>query len=158
MLAYLLLVLAQVIGLLMIPFGAPGVWLQIAALGAYGWWTEFAMFGPIPLFVLVIVAVAAELASLVLSSKSLDTQLRRRVGFTGLAGAGAGAAIGIPVPLLGSLFGALLGAFVGSILGTLGPRVERSGCGALGGLLVATSLKAAAGFAAAVFTLFIFPN
>ena len=155
MLAHLLLGVAQAIGLLMIPFGAPGVWLQLAALAAFGWWTDFAVVGPIPILILVILALAAELAALALSSKSLDAKLRRRVGLSGFAGGGAGAAIGIPVPLLGSMFGALVGALVGSTLGTLGARAERSGCGALGGLLVATSLKTAAGFAVAAFTFFM---
>jgi hypothetical protein len=157
-LAYVLLGLAQVIGLLMIPFGAPGVWLMIAALAAFGWWTGFALVGPIPILLLAVVALAAELAALTLSSGTFDERFRRRVAFSGFFGGGAGAAIGIPLPLPGSLFGAFFGALIGSLLGTLGARAvqtEGSGCAAIGGLLVATSMRTAAGFAVAASTFFM---
>jgi hypothetical protein len=150
--AYVLLGLAQVTGLLMIPFGAPGVWVQLAALLGFAWWTDFAVIGVIPILILTIVALAAELAALALSgSKAFETKIRRRVGFAGLAGGGAGAAVGVPLPVLGSVFGALLGAFVGSPVGTFGTRVQRSSYAAMGGLLIATALKTAAGLAVAIF-------
>ncbi len=153
MLAYLLLALAQTLGVLAIPFGAPGLWLQVAALGLYGWWTEFTTFGTVPLVLLFFVALAAELAELPLVGGRIPRSVRRRPGLAAVAGATAGAVLGEFFPLLGSMFGALAGALVGAFLGALAWGSQKQAGGNLIGLVLAISLKAAAAVGIAVFSL-----
>jgi hypothetical protein len=152
-LAYLLLALAQTLGVLAIPFGAPGLWLQVAALWLFGWWTEFGVVGPVPLIILLFVALAAELAELPLVGGRLPRAARRRPGLAAVGGAVVGAVIGEFVPLVGSLFGALAGAFVGAFLGVLGGGRPRQAGANVVGLVLAISLKTAASVVIAVFTL-----
>ena len=155
MVAYLLLGLAQVAGLLLTPFGAPGIWLQLGALGLFAWWSEFEPVGSIPLLVLVAIVLTAELAEAPLAGGRIERSLRRRAGGVGLAGAVAGAIAGVPFPLVGSLFGALLGALVGATIGGLSaPRPPRRGWATLGGQVLAMALRAAAGVGVALFALY----
>jgi hypothetical protein len=154
-LAYVLLAVAQTVGLLLILFGAPGLWLQLVALGLFGWWTGFIEFGPIPVLIMVTLALCAELVKLLAIRKQIDKGVRRRVALAGLAGGGAGAAMGSPLPLLGSMFGAFIGAFTGSIIGIIGARPAGENRAALGGLVIATTMRTAAGIVIAVFTLLV---
>lgn len=153
--AYVLLGLAQVAGLILTPLGAPGIWLQLGSLGLFAWWTEFAPVGPIPLVVLVAIVLAAELAEAPLAGGHIEPSVRRRGGAVGLAGGVAGAAAGVPFPLIGSLFGALLGALVGALIGTFSaPRGRKRGCVTVGGQTVALALRASAGVGIALFALY----
>jgi hypothetical protein len=154
-LAYVLLAVAQAIGLLLIPFGVPGIWLQLAALGLFGWWTRFSEIGAIPIGILVTLALGAELVKLLAMRGRVDDRVRRRVGLGGLAGSGFGAVIGSPLPLLGSMFGTFIGALVGTVVGVISAGSTADSRGSLLGLVLAMTMKTAAGVVVAVFTLLI---
>jgi uncharacterized protein YqgC (DUF456 family) len=146
-------------GLLLIPFGLPGIWLQVLALAVYGFFTDFSTVGWIPLVAVVALAVVAEVIEF-----SLGASFARKYGGTRRAGWGAilggivGAIIGVPVPIVGSLLGAFLGAFLGAALFEYTSRQElpgslRVGWGALLGRLVATAVKSGLGVAIAALAL-----
>jgi uncharacterized protein len=158
-LAYLLLALAMIAGLLLIPLGLPGTWLQAAALAGFAWWTDFATVGLIPVVVVVLLALLAEIGDLLLAGR-----YARRYGGGGRAALGAivgglaGALVGVPVPLLGSVFGAFIGAFVGAAAlelfgGGAAGSAARAGWGALVGRIVSTAMKGGVGVVIALFSL-----
>lgn len=157
--AYLLLALAQLAGLVLIPLGLPGLWIQVAALAAFGWATEFATISAFAIGVVVVLAVVAEVAEFLLAGRyARKYGGGRRASLGAVLGGIAGALLGLPIPLLGSVIGAILGAFVGALVLELttgrgtAPAV-RAGWGALLGRLVATAMKGGVGVVIAVFTL-----
>ncbi|HUE96776.1 MAG TPA: hypothetical protein VMN39_08955 [Longimicrobiaceae bacterium] len=152
MLAYLLLGLAQLVGLLLIPFSPVGIWLQLGSLGLFGWWSDFELIGPVPLLILFAVALTAELIELPLAAGRIERTMRRRLGIGSLIGAAAGAAAGIALPLLGTMFGALLGGTLTTTIAALTHRPEGIGCAALGGQAIAVGIRSAAAVAIATFT------
>lgn len=157
--AYLLLVLAQVAGLVLIPFGLPGLWVQVGALVVYGWATDFATVSAFALAVVLFLACAAELAEFVLAGRYARRYGGgRRASVGAIVGGIVGAVMGVPLPLLGSVFGAMIGAFVGALVlelttGRGAAPAVRAGWGALLGRLVATAMKGGVGVVIAVFTL-----
>jgi uncharacterized protein len=158
--AYLLLALGQLAGLLLIPLGLPGLWVQVAALGGYAWYTGFTTVGPILLAVVVGLAVLAEVAEFLLGGRYAQRYGGgRRAALGAIVGGVAGAIVGIPVPLLGSVFGAMLGSFAGAMLlelttGRGASPAVRAGWGALLGRVVATAMKGGVGVVVAVLALF----
>ena len=152
MLAYLLLA-AQALGLLLTPFGWPGVWIQLASLGLYAWRTDFQLFGVVPLGLLFAASLTAELLEGTIAGGRIDAATRRRAGFAGLAGGGAGAALGLVLPLVGTLFGTVVGALLGTLLTGFRSQQERIGCAALLWQVVAMGIRTSAGVVVAVFIL-----
>jgi uncharacterized protein len=158
-LAYLLLAVAQVLGLILIPFGLPGTWLQVAALIGFAWWTEFATVGIIPIVVVLLLALFAEIGELLLAGRYARIYGGGRPSAWGaILGGTVGAVVGVPIPLLGSIFGAMVGAFLGAVIfevigGSALRSATRAGWGALIGRVVATAMKGGVGVAIAVFTL-----
>lgn len=155
MLAYLLLGVAQVIGLSMIPVGLPGVWLQLATVALFGWWTGFGEVGIIPLLILTAVALTAEVTNLAVAGNRGDPDVRRRIGLAALAGGLVCSVAGYWYPVVGSMFGAIVGAFLGGAIGLI--RTRRSGgahTGA-GAMLLGTTMKVAAGIVVAAFAMLI---
>lgn len=159
--AYLVLAVAQVVGLLMIPFGLPGIWVQAGALAVFAYLTGFATVGLYALAAVFSLALVAEIAEFLLSggfARRYGGGRRAAVG--AIVGAIAGAVMGVPVPLIGSMIGAMVGAFAGAMLMELtrwrgaGPAI-RAGWGALLGWIVAVALKAGVGVVIAVLTLFV---
>jgi uncharacterized protein len=150
-LAYLLLGLAQAIGLLLIPFGVPGLWVQIAALALFGWWTDFATVGTVPLMILLVVGLAGELAEGPLTGGRIGRSARRWMGFAALAGGFAGAALGRYFPLVGSLFGAFVGSFLATAIA--GFTLPGASPGSRFGQVLAITMKVAAGIVVATFAL-----
>lgn len=159
--AYLLLALAQVVGLLLIPFGLPGVWVQVGALVIFAWATGFATVSLYSVGIVVFLALLVEIAEFLFTggfARRYGGGRRAAVG--AMVGALTGAIVGVPVPLLGSVVGAMLGSFAGAMLleltrGTGAAPAARAGWGALLGWITAVALKAGVGVAIAVFTLFI---
>lgn len=157
--AYLLLALGQVAGLLLIPFGLPGLWVQVGALAAFAWFTEFATVGPILVGIVVALAALTEVAELLLGGHYARRYGGgRRAALGAIVGGVVGAVAGIPIPLLGSVFGAMLGSFVGAALFELTSRggtrsAVRAGWGALLGRVVATAMKGGVGVVVAVLAL-----
>lgn len=159
---YLALAVLQVVGLCLIPFGLPGLWLQVAALVAYGVATDFAAVGAVTIGVATTMALAAEAIEFWLGG-----HFARRYGGSRAAGWGAilggivGAVAGVPIPVVGSIVGSFVGSFAGAVLfEVLWARNRevrpalRTGWGALLGRLAATAAKAGIGVAVAVLALF----
>jgi hypothetical protein len=155
-----LLLLAQFLGLLLIPFGLPGIWLQVISLGAYAWATGFREVGVVPLVVVVVLAVVAEVAEFALGGRYAERYGgSKRAAWGAILGGLVGALLGVPVPIVGSVIGAFVGSFVGAALLELthsrdwrNPELRgamRVGWGAFLGRLVATAVKSGLGVAVA---------
>ena len=157
--AYALLVLAQVAGLLLIPFGLPGTWVQVGAVAAFGALTGFATVGWITITLVLLMALAGELLELSLGGRyARKYGGSRRAAWGAILGGLVGAFVGVPVFLVGSVIGAFLGAFVGAAVmeWTRSPdhrAALRVGWGAFVGRLVATAAKSAIGVAIAAVAL-----
>ncbi|MDR0788072.1 MAG: hypothetical protein LBG44_09425 [Gemmatimonadota bacterium] len=124
-LTFLLLGVGQVIGLLLIPMGYPGVWLQLAVLAGFGWWTGSAEAGTVPLAVLALISLSAGLASRVVPGVRGSREERRRFGALALPGALVGAGTGWWMAMPGSFAGALMGALLGVFAGWFLERSRR---------------------------------
>ncbi|HEU0016134.1 MAG TPA: DUF456 domain-containing protein [Longimicrobium sp.] len=157
--AYTLLVLGQVAGLLAIPFGLPGTWLQVLALGGYAWATGFTTVGWVPIAFSVLLALAGELVEFWLGARYAQKYGGgRRAAWGAILGGIAGAIMGVPVPVIGSVVGAFVGSFIGAAtLELIGNRelrpALRVGWGAFIGRLLATAAKAGIGVAIAAIAL-----
>lgn len=157
--AYLLLAVAQVVGILLIPLGLPGLWLQIGALALYAWQTDFATVGLMPVIAAVALGLAAEWLEFALGGRyARRFGGGRRAAWGAIVGGIAGAFMGVPVPVIGSVIGAFVGSFLGAVAGELSTGrganpALRAGWGALLGRLVATGLKAGVGVAIAAVAL-----
>jgi uncharacterized protein YqgC (DUF456 family) len=161
--AYALLVLAQVAGLFMIPFGLPGTWLQVVALGVFAWTTRFQTVGWVPVIIVVGLAVVAEVLEFMLGGRFAQKYGgSRRAGWGAILGGLAGALIGVPIFIIGSVIGAFIGAFVGAAVLELTARKDwknewggavRVGWGAFVGRLVAVAMKSGIGVAIAAIAL-----
>jgi uncharacterized protein YqgC (DUF456 family) len=150
MMAYALLALAQLAGLLMVPLGLPGTWLQVIALGAYayamhwraGWWI-FA--------IALALAATAEVVEFVMGGRfARKYGGSRRAAWGAILGGLVGAFLGVPIPVIGSVIGAFVGAFVGAAALELTAGAEarnalRVGWGAFLGRLAAAAMKSAVG-------------
>ncbi len=146
---YLLLALAQLVGLLLIPLGMPGIWLQVAALIGYAWFTGFATIGAPSIVAVALLALLAEIAEFLLGGRYARRYGGgRRAEIGAILGGIVGAIVGLPLPLIGSVVGAFVGAFTGAALLELttrrgaGPAL-RAGWGAFLGRVVATAMKGA---------------
>lgn len=155
-----LLVLAQVVGLLLIPFGLPGIWLQVMSLGVFAWATGFREVGVVPLVLVVVMAVLAEVAEFALGGRYAERYGgSKRAAWGAILGGLVGAVLGVPVPIIGSVIGAFVGSFVGAALLEMtnskdwrNPELRgalRVGWGAFLGRLVATAVKSGIGVAVA---------
>jgi uncharacterized protein YqgC (DUF456 family) len=113
--AALLLVACGVGGLLLIPFGLPGLWVMVLGTVGYGWLTDFRAVTAGVIAWTVGLALLGEVAE-----AWLGFGLARRYGASSRAGWGAlvgglvGAVVGVPVPLVGSVLGGFVGAFLGA--------------------------------------------
>ena len=147
--AYALLVLGQVAGLLLVPFGLPGTWVQVLAVAAYGAATDFRTVGPVTLAIVAVLAAVGEVIEFSLGGRyARKYGGSRRAAWGAILGGVAGAIIGVPVFLIGSVIGAFVGAFVGAaaLEMTRSPEVRsalRVGWGAFVGRLVAVAVKSA---------------
>jgi hypothetical protein len=156
----ILLIACLAAGLLLVPFGLPGLWLMVLGVVAYGWLTGF---GTVTLGVIGIVALLALLAEVAEACVGFRFARRyggsTRAGWGALAGGLVGALIGVPVPIVGSVIGGFAGAFVGAALVEY-VRARRAGTavaagwGALLGRAAAVAVKLALGMAIAVVSLF----
>lgn len=157
--AYLLLVAVQVLGLCLIVFGLPGLWLEVLAFIAYAWATDFRTVGFAAVALVFGLALLAELAELVLGGRFARRYGGGRRAVVGaILGGIVGAVMGVPLPLVGSVVGAMLGSFAGAFLLELTRRqgtapALRVGWGALLGWCTAIALKVGVGLVILVFTI-----
>lgn len=152
----LLLILLNTCWLVLILPGLPGTWLMVASAVAMDWLVK----GPVPMFSIWTVAVAAGLAG-VGEVLEFFTGMggAKRAGGTGRGAMGAlvggliGAAVlSIPIPCLGTALGACLGAAAGTVFMEMsgGMPTEasvRAGVGAGVGRFVGTMVKFCIGIA-----------
>lgn len=148
----LLLMLALFVGLVLIPFGLPGLWVMVGAALLYSWAVPDRL-GIITLLGLTALAVVAEVLEFLTAGRyARKYGGSKRAAWGAIAGGIAGAIIGVPVPIIGSVIGAFAGSFAGAMAAemTLGGRIgdaTRVAKGALIGRAVATALKVAIGVA-----------
>ncbi len=156
---YALLVATQIVGLLLIPFGLPGLWVQLLGLVGYAFLTDFRTVGVLPIVVALALAVAAEVLEFTIGGKyARQYGGSRRAGWGAILGGLVGAFVGLPVPIVGSVIGAFVGAFAGAALLEMTNRTEwraamRVGWGAFVGRLVAVAVKSGIGVAVAAVAL-----
>lgn len=158
--AYLLLVVIQIVGLAIIVFGLPGLWVQVAAFIGFAWLTGFGTVGAAAIALVVGLALLAELAELLLGGRfARKYGGGRRAAWGAVLGGMVGALVGLPVPLVGSVIGAMVGSFTGAFLLELTRRqgaspALRVGWGALLGWCTAIALKVGVGMVILVISVF----
>ena len=144
----LVLVGVLLAGLLSIPFGIPGLWIMVAAVGT-GWLLGYVGAGV--LLACLLLAVLAELAEwLLLRDVSMRFGGSPRAFWGAVAGGFLGLFVGFPVPIIGPLLTSIVGTFVGASLVTYWESREalaagRVGTGAVLGRAIAVVLKAGTG-------------
>ena len=132
------------LAILLIPFGLPGAWIQVAVLAgaAMAGWVAWITLGA--LAALVALAELGELA--ILRSMGRRYGGSRKAFWGAVLGGFLGLFVGLPVPLVGPLVTAFLGTFLGAGLVTwmetrsLG-RAGRVGWGVLLARTLAIGLK-----------------
>jgi uncharacterized protein len=153
--AYVGLVLAMVLCLVLALMQLPGLWIMLAAAVGYAWLTHWVFIGPGTLIILGLIALAAEGIETLASAGGA-----RRAGATKTAMGLSilGALVGgvlftfIPIPIVGTLIGVCLGAFAGAMTGEIirGRTTEqgaRVGIAAALGRLLGTLAKLTLGLA-----------
>ena len=155
-LAGIVLVITQLLGLILVPLGLPGLWIMVGGVLAYGWMTDFRT---------VTVAMIGIVLALAFLGEIIDNwigfRFAKRYGGSSRAGWGAliggmiGAMVGVPIAIVGSVLGAFLGAFVGAALFeyTVSRRAAvatRAGWGAVLGRAAGAAVKIALGLVIAV--------
>lgn len=154
--AVFLLVIGCLVGLVLVPFGLPGLWVMVLSIIGYGWLTDFRTMSAGLLVVVIGLALIGEVVE-----AWLGFRFARRYGGSKRAGWGAligglvGAVIGVPVPLIGSVVGGFVGAFAGAALFEYTQTRQTStaagaGWGAVLGRAAAAAAKMALGIVIAV--------
>jgi len=145
--AALLMLAAALAGLVLIPFGLPGLWLIVLAIIGYGWLTDFQTMSAWFLILVIVLALAGELIEAWIGFRFARRYGgSRRAGWGALIGGLVGAVIGVPLPVVGSVIGGFVGAFVGATVFeyTRARHAEgaaRAGWGAVLGRAAAVGIK-----------------
>jgi hypothetical protein len=156
----LLLLATDLVGLILVPLGLPGLWVMVLGVVGYGWLTEFRTVGVATIGIVLMLAAVGEIVE-----AWLGFRITRRYGGSTRAAWGAlvggivGAVVGVPVPLVGSVIGAFVGSFAGAAVFeyTSSPTVggaTRAGWGAVVGRAAAAAVKVGLGVVIAVVGLF----
>jgi uncharacterized protein len=159
--AVVLLLAAGLIGLLLIPFGLPGLWVILLGILGYGYLTGFQA---IPVWFMVL-AIALCFLGEVLESW-IGFRFAKRYGGSSRAGWGAlvggliGAIVGVPIPILGSVVGGFVGAFLGAALFEYSRARHaegsvKAGWGAVLGRAAAAAIKMGLGIVILVWAMFL---
>lgn len=153
MVAYLLLGVAQVIGVIVTALGWPGIFIQIIALAGFAWLVDGTAFGVVPLAVLCGIGLLGEVIYLLIGGR-IELLHRRRAGMLATAGAIVGLLVGnFALPLVGPMYGAVVGALIAVSFSAVGRKEERVGCATLARQALAMGIRTAAGVVVAVFIL-----
>jgi uncharacterized protein len=156
--ANVLLALAMLLGLVMIPFGLPGLWVMAGAVLVYSYVGPPSAIGTVTLIAVLVLAFVGELLEFALAGRYARRYGgSRRAGWGAILGGIIGAFVGVPIFLIGSMIGAFLGAFVGAWVAELtrGSEVRtatRVATGALLGRIAAVAAKVGIGLAIMVWT------
>jgi uncharacterized protein YqgC (DUF456 family) len=148
--AYALLALAQLAGLLMVPLGLPGTWLQVISIGVFSYATHWRLGWAVFAIALALAAVAEVVEFIMGGRFARKYGGSRRAAWGAILGGLVGAFLGVPVPVVGSVIGAFVGAFVGAAALEMTAGAEarsalRVGWGAFLGRLAAAAMKSAVG-------------
>lgn len=152
----LLLFLALGLGLVLLAFGLPGLWVMGGAVLLYTIGVPAGGLGTVTVVVVFALAALAEVLEFVLTGRFARRYGgSRRAGWGAILGSIVGAIVGVPVPVVGSLVGAFAGAFAGAWLAEMTHRggvrdATRVATGALLGRLAATAAKVGVGCAVIV--------
>lgn len=152
----LLLAVCVLAGLILVPFGLPGLWVMVLGVIGYGWLTNFQTVGVGTIGLVVGLALVGEIVEWWLGFWFAERYGgSRRAGWGALVGGIIGAVVGVPVPLIGSVIGAFVGSFAGAALfeytrARAAGVAVRAGWGAVLGRATAAGLKVALGIVIAV--------
>lgn len=157
----ILLLVACLVGLLLIPFGLPGLWVILLGILGYGALTDFRTMGT----GLVVLAIALPVLGEVVESW-IGFRFAKRYGGSSRAGWGAlvgglvGAVVGVPIPLVGSVIGGFVGAFLGAAIfeythARHSDGAVRAGWGAVLGRAAAAAIKMGIGIVMTVGAFFL---
>ncbi|MGH7509709.1 MAG: DUF456 domain-containing protein [Gemmatimonadales bacterium] len=157
----LLLVAAGLLGLVLIPFGLPGLWVILLGILGYGWLTDFQTLSMWFLGLMIGLAILGEVFEAWIGfgyAKKYGGS--SRAGWGALVGGLVGAIVGVPIPIVGSVVGGFVGAFVGAALFeyTRGRRFQgsaKAGWGAVLGRAAAAAVKTGVGVVMVVWALFV---
>lgn len=150
---YILLFLLLLTGLAITVMTLPGLWLMLAAAGAYAWLTGGAFLGWKTLATLLVLAGLGEVVELAFAGGGAK---KAGAGRRGTWGALIGGLLGgiflsfIPIPVISTLVGVCIGTFLGAMVGELSGGREFGhsaivGVGAAKGRLMGTLAKTALG-------------
>jgi uncharacterized protein YqgC (DUF456 family) len=157
----LLLVLAGLIGLVLIPFGLPGLWVIVLGVIGYGWLTDFQTVSATFMGLIIGLAIIGEIFETWVGFRFAQRYgASSRAGWGALAGGLVGAIVGVPIPVIGSVIGGFVGAFIGAALFEYSRARQtegavRAGWGAVLGRAAAAGVKMALGIAMVAGSLFI---
>jgi uncharacterized protein YqgC (DUF456 family) len=158
--ALVLLIATLALGLALIPFGLPGLWVMVLGVIGYGWLTGFATVGVATIAIVLSLAALGEIVEAWVGFRSARRYGgSRRAGWGAVLGGLVGAVVGVPVPIVGSVVGAFVGAFAGAavfeytVARRAGTAVS-AGWGALVGRAVGAAVKVALGLAIGVVAVF----
>jgi uncharacterized protein YqgC (DUF456 family) len=146
-LAILLLAATGVAGLLLIPFGLPGLWVIVLGILSYGWLTDFSTMSAGLLALVIGLALLGEIVEAWIGFRFAERYGgSKRAGWGALVGGLIGAIVGVPVPIVGSVIGGFVGAFAGAAVFeyTRARKSEgavRAGWGAVLGRAAAVAVK-----------------
>ena len=160
-LALIVLVCADVVGLILIPFGLPGLWIMMGGILAYGWLTDFRSVGVATIVIALAIAFFGEILD-----NWLGFRFAKRYGGSTRSGWGAllgglvGAGIGVPIAFVGSVIGAFIGAFAGAAVfeytySRHAGVAARAGWGALLGRAAGSAAKIVLGLVLVVISVLI---
>lgn len=155
-----LLVLVLIAGLVIIPFGLPGLWVMVGAVLLYSYAGAPGQIGTATIVIVALLAAVGEALELVLAGRyARKYGGSRRAGWGAILGGMAGALVGVPIPIVGSVVGAFAGAFAGALIaertrGTDMGAATRVATGALIGRTAAVAAKIGVGIAIMVVALF----
>ena len=156
---YALLALALIGGLLLVPFGLPGTWVQVLGVAAYGARTDVRPVGGVTIAFVLGLAAVGEVVEFALGGRyARKYGGSRRAAWGAILGGRVGAFVGVPIFLIGSVIGAFIGAFAGAALMELTRSPDaraalRVGWGAFVGRMVAVAVKSAIAVAIAAVAL-----
>lgn len=146
----ILLFAALVAGLLLIPFGLPGLWLMVGAALLYSYAAPDRL-GIVTILGITALAVVAEVMEFGLAGRyARKYGGSKRAGWGAILGGIAGAIVGVPLPVVGSMIGAFFGAFAGALVAELtvgkdARAATRVATGALIGRVVSVAMKVGVG-------------
>jgi uncharacterized protein YqgC (DUF456 family) len=158
--AVLLLVGAGVVGLVLIPFGLPGLWVIVLAILGYGWLTDFRTLSVGLLLLVIGLALVGEVVEAWLGFRFAQRYGgSSRAGWGALLGGLVGAVVGVPIPIVGSVIGGFIGAFVGAVVfeysrARHSEGALKAGWGAVLGRAAAAAVKMALGIVLVVLAVF----